>query len=58
VSVSDPGDEHDFGSLEVAGERVMFKIDYCDRAMADRSSDAADSDVTSRVLAIILVSEY
>ena len=58
TSDNDPYGEHDFGSLEVAGERVMFKIDYYDRAMAGHSPDAADPDLTTRVLTIMLASEY
>jgi hypothetical protein len=50
--------EHDFGLLEVGGQRVMFKIDYYDRAMTGHSPDASDSTVTRRVLTIMLASEY
>ena len=55
---NDPYGEHDFGLLEAAGERVMFKIDYFDREMSMLSSDAADPEVTVRVLTIMLDSEY
>ena len=55
---NDPYGEHDFGLLEAAGERVMFKIDYFDREMSMHSSDAADPEVTVRVLTIMLDSEY
>ena len=55
---NDPYGEHDFGALDVVGERVMFKIDYYNRAMAGHSPDAANPDVTTRVLTIMLASEY
>ncbi|GEP07614.1 DUF3768 domain-containing protein [Methylobacterium oxalidis] len=55
---NDPYGEHDFGALEAAGERVFFKIDYFDRALARGSSDPADSSVTARVLTVLLSHEY
>ena len=55
---NDPHGEHDFGLVEAAGHRVMFKIDYYDRELAAHSPDAADPEVTSRVLTIMLSSEY
>ena len=30
-SDNDPYGEHDFGSIEIEGQRVFFKIDYYDR---------------------------
>jgi len=36
----------------------MFKIDYYDRSLHAHSPDASDADVTSRVLTIMLASEY
>ena len=32
---NDPHGEHDFGLIEIAGERIMFKIDYYDCSMTD-----------------------
>jgi hypothetical protein len=55
---NDPYGEHDFGLIEVADERIMFKIDYYNRTMSGHSPDAADSSVTRRVLTIMLASEY
>ena len=55
---NDPYGEHDFGLLEVAGERIMFKIDYYDRSLTGHSPDSADPNVTRRVLTIMLASEY
>lgn len=55
---NDPYREHDCGVLEVAGERVFFKIDYYDKQLQWHTPDATDPTVTTRVLTIMLASEY
>jgi hypothetical protein len=55
---NDPYGEHDFGLLEVASERIMFKVDYYNRSATGHSPDAGDPQVTRRVLTIMLASEY
>ena len=55
---NDPWGEHDFGSIEVAGERVFFKIEYYDLTRAMHSEDPADPSKTERVMTIMLASEY
>jgi Protein of unknown function (DUF3768) len=56
--VNDPYAEHDFGSFEVDGQTIFFKIDYLDKALAFHSSDPADPSVTERVITIMLAEEY
>ena len=55
---SDPHGERDFGSFEHAGERIVWKIDYYDRALKYGSEDPSDPSKTTRVLTIMLASEY
>jgi hypothetical protein len=55
---NDPYGEHDFGALEIAGERIFWKIDYYDKTLNAHSRDAADPSVTERVITIMLAREY
>jgi hypothetical protein len=55
---NDPHEEHDFGSFEVDGHTVFFKIDYCDKVLAGHSPDPTDPSVTERVITIMLAEEY
>jgi hypothetical protein len=55
---NDPRGERDFGALEHAGEKIFWKIDYYDRDLKWHSPDAANPEVTCRVLTIMLASEY
>jgi Protein of unknown function (DUF3768) len=55
---NDPYGEHDFGAFTVEGERILFKIDYLDRALTGHSPDPADPTVTTRVLTVMLGEEY
>ncbi|MFZ7093736.1 DUF3768 domain-containing protein [Primorskyibacter sp. 2E233] len=55
---NDPHHEHDFGAFEIGQEKLFFKIDYFDPALERHSDDAADPNVTHRVLTIMLASEY
>ena len=55
---NDPYGEHDFGSVEVDGEKIFFKFDYFDLNHAMHSDDPADPSKTERVLTIMLADEY
>ncbi len=55
---NDPYGEHDFGALEIQGERLFWKIDYYDRDLSAYSPDPADPSITTRVLTIMLAQEY
>jgi len=50
--------EHDFGAIDLQGQRFFWKIDYYDKDFAMHSPDAAKPAVTNRVLTIMLASEY
>ena len=53
-----PHGERDFGCIEFRGEALYWKVDYYDRAPEFGSPDPADPNVTTRVLTILLTSEY
>lgn len=55
---NDPHGEHDFGDFELSGESFFWKIDYYDPTVTFGSSDPSDSDKTTRVLTLMLTSEY
>jgi hypothetical protein len=55
---NDPYEEHDFGSFEVDGHTIFFKIDYFDKSRSYHSLDPADPSVTERVITIMLAEEY
>jgi hypothetical protein len=54
----DPYGEHDYGSFEIDGQKLLWKIDYYDTDLKYGSGDPSDPAVTRRVLTILLLSEY
>jgi hypothetical protein len=55
---NDPYEEHDFGSFDIDGHTLIFKIEYFDSSLTRRSPDPADPAVTERVITIMLAEEY
>lgn len=56
---NDPWGEHDFGAVDVAGQKVFFKLDYyADDSLASGSENPANAGMTHRVLTILLANEY
>jgi hypothetical protein len=55
---NDPYGEHDFGSFEIEGHAIFFKIDYFDCTLTLHSPDPSDPAVTKRVITIMLAEEY
>jgi hypothetical protein len=53
-----PHGEHDFGSIEIAGESYFWKIDYYHKTCEGGSEDPADPEQTTRVLTIMRADEY
>ena len=55
---NDPYNEHNYGSFEYDGERIMWKIDYYDRDLRYYSDDPTDITKTIRVMTVMLAKEY
>ena len=55
---SDPWGEHDFGSVDVDGHKVFWKLDYYSPDLTAGSENPANDGQTHRVLTIMLASEY
>ncbi len=53
-----PYGEHDMGSVDFQGARIFWKIDYSDTELAFGSPDPANPGLITRVLTIMLASEY
>ena len=53
---NDPYGEHDFGALELEGQRILWKIDYYDQTL-QHWCDPLDTRCR-RVLTVLLASEY
>ncbi len=55
---NDPYQEHNFGAIDFNGEKIFWKIDYYDLACEFGSDNPSDPAQTTRVLTIMLASEY
>lgn len=55
---NDPWGTHEKGFFEIDGERMMFAIDAYDRNLEYGSPDPTDPAVTTRVMTVLLMSEY
>jgi hypothetical protein len=55
---NDPHGEHDFGSFTLLGRKFFWKIEYYDRELQYGSEDPSDPGKTTRVLTLMLASEY
>ncbi len=55
---NDPHGEHDFGAFELCGRKFFWKIDYYDAGLKFGSEDPSDPAQTTRILTVMLASEY
>jgi Protein of unknown function (DUF3768) len=55
---NDPHGEHDFGSIEIAGENYFWKLDYYTPDLSAGSEYPADPEKTARVLTLMRADEY
>ena len=55
---NDPYREHDFGAVEIEGQKFFFKIDTYDLSYQFRSEDPSDPNKTRRVMTVMRADEY
>lgn len=55
---NDPYAEHDFGAVEIEGDRFFFKIDTYDPTYRFMSEDPTDPNKTRRVMTVMRADEY
>ena len=58
TTANDPYEEHDYGSFDYNGIKIIWKIDYYDKNYEFASENPADVTKTNRVLTVILADEY
>lgn len=57
TSSNDPWGEHDFGQVQIEGQRYFWKIDAYDLNLEFGSPDPADESLTRRVMTIMTDSD-
>ena len=50
--------EHDFGTFDYKGEKILWKIDYYDLNNKYHSEDPSNPYITNRILTIMTVYEF
>lgn len=55
---NDPWHLHDFGEVEIDGQRIWFKLDLYDANYEYGSPDPTDERVTRRVMTVLTPEEY
>jgi hypothetical protein len=55
---NDPDETHDFGSVEIEGESVWFKVDLFDLNYQYAAPDPADLARTARVLTLLFPADW
>lgn len=55
---NDPYGEHDFGAIDYETKRIFWKMDYYDLSLKCGSEDPSNSEITAKVLTIMLAEEY
>jgi uncharacterized protein DUF3768 len=55
---NDPHGERDYGSFDLHGRRVLWKIDYYNLSLTGGSENPSDPLQTHRVLTIMLAEDY
>ncbi len=56
---NDPHGEHDFGSIDIGGETIFWKIDvYADGTCEWGAEDPGDPAASFRLLTVLLADEY
>jgi Protein of unknown function (DUF3768) len=58
TEANDPTNEHDFMMFEFCNRDFIFSITYYDKKMEHGSPDSADPDVTTRIGALMMVSDW
>ena len=55
---NDPYGEHDFGGVQLEGQRLFWKIDYYDHSLTSQAVDPTDPAECTRIMTIMLAREY